>query len=451
MDALRRCGGLALVGALAAVALAAGGCKKKVEADLVLVSPHSKQIEAEFERDFRAWHKEKFGADVTVQWVDVGGSTACTQYLIRRYGRADTSGIDLYFGGGGPDHKLLTAKGLTVPVTLPTDVLAAIPATITGVRQYDPQGRWHGAAVSCFGILYNAKLLKDHNIPIPKTWSDLAAPAMFGRIAAADATQSGSARAAYEMIIQSAANWLVGWEKLLKIFANCKRFTGGASEVVRDVANGEVLAGAAIDFYAYGQIALAGDVLGFTLVRGTTAFTPDPICLLKGAPHPEMARRFIEYVFTARAQKLWCLPAGAPDGPKTHPLYRQPIRRDVYEKCAGRMLPMLVNPFEFTPNFRLDEAKAGIRISRLLGPLMKAAAKDSRTQLSAAYKAILDAGSPADLRRQFAALPPDLASEDIALKTAKRLTDPAEADEITAKWQRYFRTKYEDIIAKAKK
>lgn len=441
---LRRAGMLALL-----AALILSGCKKRIAADLVIVSPHNDQIKTEFERAFRAWHKQTFGQDVTFQWREVGGTTSITRFLENQYRSAVSSGIDLYFGGGAPDHNYLAARGILQKVDLPKALLEQLPETIGGLRQYDPEGRWYGAAVSCFGIIYNAKLLRQNGLPLPRRWDDLASPVMFGRIAAADATQSGSARAAYEMIIQSAPDWPAGWAKLLKIFANCKRFTAGASDVPRDVADGEVLAGAAIDFYAYTTIAQSGGDIGFAIVPGTTAFTPDPIAMLKGSPHPEMAKRFIEFVLSETGQALWGLPAGAPGGPKTHALYRQPIRRDTYEKYKGKMLQPLTDPFVHSGDFQLNVRAQRIRISRLLGPLMKAAALDSRAELSGAWKAIIDAGEPADLVRDFAALPDDLAQEETALQTAERLSDKKQAELITSAWQRFFREKYNSIIARA--
>ncbi len=438
-----------LAGGLVCGAWGPCGCRKEPPPDLVIVSPHHNNAQAEFEHAFRAWHRGRFGADVKIEWRGMGGTSAITRTLVNLYARADSSGIDLYFGGGGPDHKYLKAKGIIVPVQLPAEILAALPERIGQVRQRDPDGHWYAAAVSCFGILYNAKLLKANKLPVPRRWDDLASPALFRRIETADPTESGSARAAYEMIVQSAADWPRGWAKLLKIYANSRRFVGGASDVVADVAHGEVLAGAAIDFYAFTQIAHYGQDLGFSLVPDTTAYTPDPISMLKGAPHPATAGRFIEFVLSLPGQAIWCLPAGDPDGPRSHSLYRQPVRRDAYEKYAGRMLAPLVNPFAQAGTFQLDEAAAGVRISRLHGPLMKAAAKDSAEQLSRAWKAIIDAGQPADLVAELVALPADLADEKTALATAVTLADPKRRSTVTLAWQRFFRSKYERILAKA--
>lgn len=445
---------------LAAALAASGGCRKKPQADLALLSPHNKNIEQEFETGFRAWHRQAYGRDVRLEWRDVGGTTSATQFLVNTHARGGSSGIDVYFGGGAPDHRLLASKGILQAVTLPEETLANLPKAIGGVAQYDEQGRWYGAAVSCFGILYNAQLMRQAGLPEPRAWDDLARPAMFGKLSAADATQSGSARAAYEMIIQSEPSWPAGWGKLLRIFANCKRYTGGASEVVNDVANGDVLAGTAIDFYAYDQMASSGEALGFAIVRGTTAWTPDPVALLADAPHPEMGKRFIEFVLSPRGQALWCLPPGTPDGPARSPLYRQPVRQDVYEACKGKMLPPLVNPFELSGQFQLNEDIAGIRIGRILAPLMQAAALENREKLAAAWKAMIaagatqpaaggaEAGAATTLMAQFVALPPELATEAALRETAQKLSDPRQAELLTTSWTRFFAEKYDRIAGK---
>lgn len=444
-----RCVAVALAAALATSAV--GGCRKKVEADLVIASPHNKKIETEFDTAFREWHKQKFAAEVKIEWRDLGGTTAVTRYLIQQYKRAETSGIDLVFGGGAPDHKLLASKGITVPVKLPEEILSQLPEMIGPVRQYDPDGRWYGATFSSFGIIYSRPLLQAQSLPIPTRWDDLADPRMFGKVSAADGTQSGSARAAYEMVIQSAPDWPAGWAKLLKIFANCKHFTGGASDIPKDVADGEVLAGAAIDFYAYLQIAVSGDTVAFSRVAETTAFTPDPIAMLKGAPHPEMARRFMEFVLSEPGQTLWCLAPGVPGGPRKEALFRQPIRRDIYAKYTGKMFGQLVDPFERQWDFQLDEEAAAVRISRLLGPLMKTAAIDLQPELRKAWRAIIDAGMPEDLLAEFAALPEDLAGAQAAVKTARELSDERRRELITRNWQDFFRGKYKGIVERAGK
>ena len=438
---------------LAAVVLVGllGGCKKKTEADLVIVSPHNQKIEEEFERAFKDWYQEKYGEEVSLEWRDIGGTSDITKYLMNVYKDNQTSGIDVYFGGGAPDHRMLAEKDITVAAELDEEVVAGLPEDIGGVPQYDPAGRWYGAAASGFGIVYNVKLIHEHDLGVPKSWDDLADPIMYGRIAAANGNHSGSARAAYEMIVQSEPTWPEGWAKLLKIYANSKRYTQGASDIPKDVANGDILAGCAIDFYGYTQIQKSGEhMVGFSMPTETAAFTPDPISMLKGAPHPTVAKRFMEFVLSEEGQLLWCLPAGAEGGPKEHDLLRQPVRRDAYQAAQGRMLDPLIDPFTQGGGFTRNDESYRIRTSSLHGPLMQAAAIDNQQALAEAWKAIIDKGMPDDLMRQFTALPDNLADEQTALATAEKLSDPKTREKVLTDWQVYFRDKYKAIVEKAK-
>jgi ABC-type glycerol-3-phosphate transport system substrate-binding protein len=52
--------------------------------------------------------------------------------------------------------------------------------------------------------------------------------------------------------------------------------------------------------------------------------------MLRGAPHPETARAFIEFVLSPEGQNLWNFKVGAPGGPEKFALRRLPVRKDFY-------------------------------------------------------------------------------------------------------------------------
>ncbi len=456
-----------LVGLFAAgLAILAAGCKKDTpKADLVIASPHDRQIEDEFEAAFSAWHEAEYGRPVTIEWRDMGGTTQLTKAIKSSYQDSESSGIDIYFGGGAPDHVSLAKQGCLDPIDLPAETLAAIPEFIDGVRQYDVKGGWYGACLSSFGILYNEKLYKEKGLSKPKRWRDLASPQLLGWTAAAG-PHSGSARAAYELMLQSPeddsdrapgaepGDWSARWGELLGFWGNCESFTEGASDVPPRIKNGQALAGTCIDFYARKQIADTDPgVIGFVLPEGGTVFTPDPIGVLKGAPNKEMAQRFVEFVLSADGQALWCLPAGADGGPKEHPLYRQPIRKDVYETHRGKMIKELDDDlFAMTGKFQLDGNLQAARVAYILPDLMRAAAIDNDKALRAAWALIVAKGKPEDLMKQFRALPSGLATIKDMYATAAKLAkaeqtgDKMAAELITSAWRRFFREKYKAIL-----
>ena len=441
---------------LAIICLLAGCRKKEKASDLVVVSPHPDAAQKEFAAGFARWHQARYGAPARIEWRDLGGGSAITKTVRSLYGQAGrTSGLDIYFGGGAPDHRYLANEGCLQPIQLPEQLLADIPQTLGGVQQYDANAGWYGACISSFGILYNAKLLDKINaerpekdrLPVPRRWDDLADPRMRGQTVAAG-PESSSARASYELMLQTAGPWPAGWKRLLAFWANCQSFTAGASALPSRVHTGQALVATSIDYYAFSEIASAGpDELKFALPEDGVIFTPDPISVLKGAPHPEMAKRFIEFVLSLDGQALWCLPAGTPGGPKDKTLFRQPINRKAYEKYAAQFPPQLVNILDVKGQVTLDEKLQAARVPHVLPLMMKAAAIDNGDKLRAAWKRIIDKGMPPELMEDFARLPENLATEDALYRTAAELAagDAARTEQITQAWTDFFRAKYERL------
>ena len=448
---------LLCVAVAAAVAALTVGCQEDEPADLIVVSPHNKFIQQEFESAFLTWHRERFDREIAVQWRDVGGTKQITKYLKAQYDRSGSSGIDIYFGGGAPDHKFLARHECLEPIELPAETLKEIPVSVLGVQWRDTRAGWYGACLSSFGILYNAKLFEEKKLPVPTTWDDLAHPRLRGWVSAAG-PDSGSAIAAYEMMLQTAGDWPTGWRRLLAFWGNCRTFTQGASEVPGRIKDGQELAGAVIDFYAFTEMAgAAPGVLKFVVPAGGEVFTPDPISVLKGAPHRQAAQRFVQFVLSKRGQALWCLPAGAEGGPKDHTLYRQPIRRDVYPVHKGKMQAGLVDVFELaevTGKQRptLDDRLQDVRATHILPRLMRAAAIDNAVHLRKAWEVIVSKGQPAELMSRFGQLPGSLATvKDLwvvaeQLDAAEKRSDAKMLELMAAEWREHWRLKYKQII-----
>lgn len=221
---------------------------------LTIVSPHTEAIRYEFGQAFAAWHRARYGRPVKIDWLNIGGTTEISRYLLseyiaafrawwRRDGRpwlpgmaeaitartapadqpiaaeahrlfratddpaAFTARIDLFFGGGEYDHRRAFEQGLTVrpwPAGQePAELLADIPAELGG--EVWRTATLFGNAVSTFGICYNLDRLRDLGVSDPpQRWEDLTAPVYYRQIGLADPTKSGSIAKAFEMIIHQA-------------------------------------------------------------------------------------------------------------------------------------------------------------------------------------------------------------------------------------------------------
>ena len=362
---------------------------------LVIISPHWEGIETEFDTGFKVWYAKQTGREVTVDWLDQGGSSSDFRFIESEFKRLPEGiGIDLFFGGGTDNYLKLAAKGLLAPYKLPEAQLTRIPKEIFGIPVYDPEYRWYGAALSSFGIMYNEELRALLNLPEIRTWDDLTNPKLINRVGAADPRESGSAHMMYELILQG-YGWEKGFEVITQLGANVRGFSAGSNAIPRDVVAGQVIYGMAIDFYAYGQIAVIGaDKIQYVVPPDAAVVSPDSIAILKGAPNMEVAQKFLDFVLSDEAQKLWVLRDTDPEGPKWKGgLNRSSVIPALYDELGDRCVA--TNPFELdlTP-IDYDAVKGGIRWD-IVGDLIGALVIEPHKDLVNTWKAINKSKDPA--------------------------------------------------------
>ena len=362
--------------------------------ELTIISPHHEGIETEFGDNFEKWYKEQTGRTVETDWRDVGGTSSNYRFIESEFKRVpDGIGIDIFFGGGTDNYLRLSNMGWLHAYKLPSTQLEQIAPLFHGIPLYDTEHQWYGAALSNFGIMYNEELRALLKLPKAKAWQDLGNLELLGRIGAADPRESGSAHMIYEIILQT-VGWEDGFALLTKIGGNVRAFSAGANAIPTDVVAGQVIYGLAIDFYAYGQIAVVGaDKIKYVVPTEGTVVTADPIAILKGAPNLPVAQKFLEFVLSEDAQKLWMLRDTDPEGPKWKGgLNRASVLPALYDKLGERCI--VPNPFtmEVSP-FQYDSDKGGTRwdiVNDLFGILII----DSHKDLVNAWKAIQKSKDP---------------------------------------------------------
>ncbi len=428
---------------------------------LVIVTPHVQQIRDEFGRGFSAWYERTHGQTVAIDWRTPGGTTEIQRQLGAEYAAALRSGkikpdgscepgvigYDLMFGGGSYDHGQLknpvevkineqvVAVSISVPAGFsqeemdgwfganrvgPSDVGAWLvergrePGDVDDLSWqllYDPEQYWIGTALSGFGIVYNRDVLNRKGIPLPATFEDLTRYEFFGRVALADPRQSGSVTTTYDSILNS-EGWDEGWKILREMSANARYFASGSTRPPQDVSQGDAYAGVAIDFYGRGQaqaVMRPGETadtsrVGYVDPEGVF-IDADPISVLRGGPHPELAREFIRYCLTEEAQALWQFPAetnevGAIDnpvapgtdmrmGPKRYELRRMPVRRVMYEMYGNHFIDQ-VDPFALVSGAKSRGWRGAI------APLMACFAINAEEDLEHAWVALNEARQAAE-------------------------------------------------------
>lgn len=414
---------------------------------LILLSPHQEGITREFTTGFQKWYKAKHGVDVELEWLDQGGTSNIVRYIRSEFKRnPDGIKVDIFFGGGADKHMLMKDEGLLQPCKLSDEVLSRIPQEYAGGPVYDPEFQWYGACFAGFGILYNKQLLNWIGLPEPKTWADLARPELAGWVSSADPRQSGSVHKMYELILQS-YGWEKGFEVITKMDANVKNFSRGASEIPRNVDLGETAYGLAIDTYALARIAEAGaDKLGYVMPEGETVINPDPIAVLKGAPHRDLAHSFVEFVMGEPGQELWMLKVGEKDGPEEFALRRMSVMPHLYDLLGDR-IDVPTNPFKWKATLQYDHEKGSARWA-IVADLIGAMTIDMHDELMKAWKAIRKGGMKDAAVKRLAAVP---ISEEDAVRLGKEKWDDQEfRNAKIAEWTRFAKEKYKDAAELAR-
>jgi iron(III) transport system substrate-binding protein len=452
-------------------------------------------LNSEFEASFRSywtgdlrrpWDREVLEAFANPSVhgeVDRGSQSERARYAFLHSNSG--CGIDLFFGGGSFDFVNLANRGLLVDSGVLSrfpelfggagDLL--VPRSLGGEQYWDAGGRWVGVCLAEFGICENTDVLARLGVLAPPTqWVDLTNVRLFNAIALADPTKSGSVAKAFELMIQQQMNQRLtelaasesglsrelrekqavaeGWERglqlLIRLAANSRYFSDAAPKVPVDVAYGEAAAGMCIDFYGRFESEAVADKSGrsrlkYTSVLGGTSIGADSIALLRGAPHPQVAKAFIDFVLKLEGQKIWDFRVGTPGGPERYALRRLPIRREFYqEPLRGYMADQEADPYRDAQAFEYHEAWTAPLFSAIRF-LVRVMCIDSRDELVSARKAIGNdpVESPAFQKLlDVSRVRYDIAMQQVrdTLRSADRVKEVRLAEELTT----YFRNQYRE-------
>jgi ABC-type Fe3+ transport system substrate-binding protein len=328
---------------------------------------------------------------VELVWQDIGGGTSqIARYVTARFESTPAGiGLDVVFGGGTDIFLRFANQGLLEKLELPAELFRGrIPPELNGIPLYDAAGRWYGPILSSFGILQNREVLKRIHQEPPRRWSDLGQPGLCGWVSSGDPRMTGSIHMVYEIILQS-YGWEEGFRLLMRQGANTHTFIRDSGTLSRTVASGEVAVAGSLDGFALTATARDPERIAFQLPERETIINPDAIAVLKGAPHRELARAFVEYTMSDACQLLFLLKPGQPGGPRRHALARLSVVAGLYGQYPANVRSVgAANPFQAGNTIRYDSKLATGRWDAL-NDVYGAAIMDAHAELTAAWRAVL--------------------------------------------------------------
>jgi ABC-type Fe3+ transport system substrate-binding protein len=412
-------------------------------ATVIIITPHTESIRAEFAAAFSAWHASRHGEPVQVEWRVMGGTADSLRFVQSEFANKPRGiGIDCFFGGGPEPFLHLADKNLLQAYAPPREILDPIPQSLNGIEIFDAAHRWHGAVLSSFGILQSTRIQRLAGLPLVTRWEDLGDPRLFGWVGAGDPRNSGTMNVMFEAYLQ-ALGWERGWQVIHRVGGNTRKFDRVSSTTAKDVTLGETAYAMAIDFYGITQVATAGRTnLTFALADDFTALGPDGLAILQGAPNLVIAQRFVDFALSTEGQQLCFLPRGHPQGPKRHSIERMSVRPDFYSRYRG-VSNIEFSPFELKQSFKYDPQLARDRrevVAALVGALLV----DTHSELKAAWREMIRRGVT---EAEVAALGRMPLTEAEALSLAKgRWKDATFRNRIKIEWQKWAQTKYRKLV-----
>jgi iron(III) transport system substrate-binding protein len=239
---------------------------------------------------FRAFERE---AGLRVRAVFDTEETKSTGVLNRLIAEARSPQADVFWSGDPVRPFLLVKRGLVEPYVSPQ--AAGLPS---GFKAAD--GSWTGVAARARVLLVNRALVPDAERPT--SIRDLADPRFKGRAAVANPL--------FGTTTMHVAALFAAWgEEPARAFlealkANGVRIASSNGEVKRLVVSGEVAFGLT-DTDDASEALMEGAAVDVVYPDASSLGTlvmPTAVVLMKGAPHPEAARKLVDYLLSAEAE-----------------------------------------------------------------------------------------------------------------------------------------------------
>lgn len=263
-------------------------CRRDARTPLVLYSPHGRDLLTLVEKTYEAAHP-----DVDVRWLDMGSQDVYDRVRAEKANpRSDVwyGGPNLVFANGAREG-LLEAFEPAWAASIPPE-------------SRHPQKLYFGLYRTPVVIVYNSAAVPEADAPTD--WDDLLDPRWKKKILIRDPLASGTMRAVWgtivERSIEETGSAESGFDWLRRLDAQTKEYVFNPSILLEKIIRREGLV--TVWDLPDTLFEVRRGPLAYTFPTSGTPVIDDAVGLVRGAPHAEAARAFIDWLGSAEAQKL---------------------------------------------------------------------------------------------------------------------------------------------------
>ena len=256
------------------------------ETELVVYSTIFAEYAEAMKAGFEALHP-----GVTVNVLNPGGTEAMFKKL---ESEAANPQADVVHAGSMINYQHAISLGLLEPYAPQAPGFqASLPVGSSRLELSHPENYYHVWSLMFTGIMYNQQVLDRYNLPVPRTFKDLANPVYKDQIISANPLKSSTASSNVMTMLQIYGDEAPAlWEG---INANLPYYSGSSSRIYTLVSKGEFAI--AIGLSRPALVAMnEGYPVNFVFPADGSQIYDNSMALVKGAKHPNLAREFIDYI-----------------------------------------------------------------------------------------------------------------------------------------------------------
>jgi len=216
--------------------------------------------------------------------------------LARLRAEGQNPSFDVWFGGTGDPHIVANEGGLTEFYRPKAwdDLRPEFREAVAG--KYIP------LYAGILGWALNERLLKEKNLPVPRTWKDIADPRYRGLIAYPNPNTSGTGYTMIATLVQIYGEQ-AAFDLLKAVHKNVAEYTRSGAAPGQLAGRGEVAVGITFIHDAVDQV-LKGFPITYNAPSDGTGYEIGGLSLVKATRNRANAIAFIEWALTPEAQML---------------------------------------------------------------------------------------------------------------------------------------------------